>query len=348
VSNLGHKHPEIIKAVSEQAGDYMHLMVYGEYVQRPQVRLAEMIAHHLPEELSTTYFVNSGSEAIEGAMKLAKRITGRPEIAAFKNAYHGSTQGALSILGNEDLRNAFRPLIPGTLQLEFNNIQDLRKINQDTACVVVETIQAEAGIIPASQEFMKALRGRCDETGALLVIDDIQMGIGRTGKLFSFEHYGIIPDILALAKALGAGMPIGAFISSKDKMACLASKPELGHITTFGGHPVSAAAALQGLTVIIREGLPAAASAKGRLFTNLLKGHRVVKEIRGPGLMMAVDLGLERKIEKLIPLLMDRGLLVDRFLFNRTSFRIAPPLTITEEEFHEVGKLLLECLDVLD
>ncbi len=348
VSNLGHKHPEIVEAVRKQAEDYMHLMVYGEFIQRPQVRLAEMLARHLPNGLDSTYFVNSGSEAIEGAMKLAKRVTGRPEIVAFRNAYHGSTHGALSILGNEALKNAFRPLLPAIRFLEFNSINDLEKISRETACVVVEAIQAEAGIIPADNDFMKALRQRCSDTGALLVVDDIQMGFGRTGMLFSFEHYGIVPDILTLAKAMGGGMPIGAFISSAALMQTLSIDPELGHITTFGGHPVSAATALAGFEILVRDDLVPSAIRKGQLFHSRLDAHRAVSEIRYKGLMMAVELHSEELTSRLVSLLLEKGLVVDRFLFNQNSFRIAPPLIISDEEVHMICDIILQCLDSLD
>ncbi len=348
VNNLGHCHPEVVHAVKQQVDKYMHLMVYGEFIQRPQVRLAEMLARHLPNGLDSTYFVNSGSEAIEGAMKLAKRVTGRPEIVAFRNAYHGSTHGALSILGNEGLKNAFRPLLPGIRFLEFNSIDDLDKISRETACVVVETIQAEAGIIPADNDFMQALRQRCSDTGALLVIDDIQMGFGRTGVLFSFEHYGIVPDILTLAKAMGGGMPIGAFISSAALMQTLSIDPELGHITTFGGHPVSAAAALAGFEILVSGDLVPSATRKGQLFHSRLVAHRAVSEIRYKGLMMAVELHSGELASRLVSRFLEKGLVADRFLFNQYSFRIAPPLIITDEEVHMICDIILKCLDSLD
>ncbi|MEN8226133.1 MAG: aspartate aminotransferase family protein, partial [Bacteroidota bacterium] len=255
VSNIGHRHPRVLEAINSQLDKYMHLMVYGEYIQSPQVKLAKKLSDQLPGKLDAVYFVNSGSEAIEGALKLAKRHTGRTEVVAFKDAYHGGTAGALSILGNEKLKYAFRPLIPDIRFLTFDDEQTLSEISEKTACVVLECIQAEAGIILPGKEFIKKLRQRCDETGALLIVDDIQMGFGRTGKLFSFEHYGLTPDILCLAKAMGGGMPIGAFISSREIMDDLTFNPELGHITTFGGHPVSCAAALAGLEVIMEESL---------------------------------------------------------------------------------------------
>ncbi len=345
VSNLGHKNPEIIRAVQEQAGKYMHLMVYGEYIQSPQVELAKMLSEVLPASLSMTYFVNSGSEAIEGAMKLAKRFTGRSGIIAFKNAYHGGTQGALSILGNEKLKNAFRPLLPGISHLAFNNFEDLDQITEDTACVVAETIQAEAGIILPEQGFLKALREKCNQTGTLLVLDDIQMGMGRTGKLFSFEHFGIIPDILALAKAFGGGMPLGAFISSPEIMSSLTHHPELGHITTFGGHPVSCAAGLANLHILTRDHIFYEADKKGKMFFDFLSGHSEIKQIRYKGLMMGLDVESPEKREKLLSLFIEKGILVDPFLFNPISFRIGPPLIISEEEIQKSCEIILSCLD---
>ena len=348
VSNLGHKHPAVIQAVTEQAQKYMHLMVYGQYIQSPQVKLVAKLSENLPESLDSTYFVNSGSEAIEGALKLAKRATGRPGIIAFKNAYHGSTHGALSILGDEKLKNSFRPLLPGVTLLNFNDFDDLEKITKDTACVVLETIQAEAGIILPEEGFLTAIRKKCDETGTLLIIDDIQMGFGRTGKLFSFEHFGITPDILALAKAMGGGMPIGAFIASREIMKSLTFSPELGHITTFGGHPVSAAAALASLDTLLKEDLIRTATDKGALFYSLLSSHPKIREIRHKGLMLGVDIGSDKQLTTLLDDFLAKGLIVDRFLFNQTTFRIAPPLVITTEEIHRVCDLITECLNDVD
>jgi acetylornithine/N-succinyldiaminopimelate aminotransferase len=332
VSNIGHRHPEVIEAIRLQLEKYLYLNVYGEYIQSPQVGLAKRLVDLLPQNLDSVYFVNSGSEAVEGAVKLSKRYSGRTEIIAFRNAYHGSTQGALSILGNEELKNAFRPLVPDIRHLEFNNVRDLSKITARTACVVSETIQAEAGILLPENDFLKRLRERCDQTGTLLVIDDVQMGFGRTGKLFSFEHFGIIPDILVLAKALGSGMPIGAFISSREIMSTLSFDPELGHITTFGGHPVSCAAALAGINVLTREKLIEEAEEKGSQIEQRLANQKNIRMIRRRGLMIGVELEDPGKRKRLTRECLERGLIIDWFLFNPATFRIAPPLTITNDE----------------
>jgi acetylornithine/succinyldiaminopimelate/putrescine aminotransferase len=289
--------------------------------------------------------VNSGSEAIEGAMKLAKRYTHRSEIVSFKGAYHGGTQGALSIMGGEELKNAFRPLLPDTRLLKFNDLDDLEMITERTACVVVETIQAEAGIILPEDGFLESLNKRCRKKGALLVLDDIQMGFGRTGKLFSFEHFDFVPDILCLAKGMGGGMPIGAFISSREIMNSLTFKPELGHITTFGGHPVCSAAALASLKIILKQNLSEAALKKGQLFSKLLEEHPLVKEIRFVGLMIAVELSHPEKMTILREKLLDAGLIVDQFLFNHSAFRIAPPLIITEDQIQTISESIISCMD---
>jgi acetylornithine/succinyldiaminopimelate/putrescine aminotransferase len=347
VSNVGHRHPEVLKAIHRQLDKYMHMMVYGEYIQSPQVKLAHKLVQQLPDTLEAVYFVNSGSEAIEGALKLAKRSTGRSEIIAFKNAYHGGTAGALSILGNEKLKFAFRPLLPDIRFLEFNNIEMLEEISAKTACVVLECIQAEAGIILPTDTFLQKLRARCTETGTLLIIDDIQMGFGRTGKLFSFEHFHIIPDILCLAKAMGGGMPAGAFISSRKLMDKLTYQPSLGHITTFGGHPVSCAAALAGLELILDEDLPAEANKRGEEFYQLLKDHQAIKEIRKKGLMMAVELFNEEQTNRLVQYFLEAGLVTDRFLFMPAAFRIAPPLNISTMQVEETAATIISSLDKL-
>ena len=347
VSNIGHRHPNVLKAIRTQLDKYLHLMVYGEYIQSPQVKLAEKLSDQLAEELDAVYFVNSGSEAIEGALKLAKRHTGRSEIVAFKNAYHGGTAGALSILGNEKLKYAFRPLIPDIRFLEFNNSKMLDEISEKTACVVLECIQAEAGIILPEADFILQLRKRCDETGALLIVDDIQMGFARTGKLFSFEHYNIVPDVLCLAKGMGGGMPIGAFISSREIMDKLTFNPELGHITTFGGHPVSCAAALANLEVILNENLAEKAQIQGEGFYQMLKDHPAIKDIRYKGLMMAIELENEEITNRLVALFLEEGLITDRFLFMPSAFRIAPPLTITDEQRNDISESIINCLDKL-
>jgi acetylornithine/succinyldiaminopimelate/putrescine aminotransferase len=347
VSNLGHRHPKVVEAIKNQIDKYMHLMVYGEFIQSPQVQLAGKLSENLPENLDAVFLVNSGSEAIEGAMKLAKRSTGRSEIIAFKNAYHGGTHGALSILGNEEMKYAFRPLLPDIRFLAFNNFEDLNQITEKTAAVVVEAIQAEAGIILPKEGFLKALRKRCTEVGCELILDDIQMGFGRTGKLFSFENYDFVPDIITLAKGMGGGMPIGAFVSSKEKMNLLQHQPALGHITTFGGHPVSSAAALASLEVLTETNLVEEANTKGKRFANALIKHPKVKEIRQQGLMLAVELINEKTATDIMPKLFANRLIVDQFLFNRNSFRIAPPLTITMEEVDEIIETLITSLDAL-
>jgi len=347
VSNLGHQHPDIVKAVQDQAEKYMHLMVYGDLIQSPQVELARTLAMNLPPSLNSTYFVNSGSEAIEGALKLAKRYTGRTDVIAFRNAYHGGTHGALSICGNERMKYAFRPLVPGIKFLDFNNFDELDLITERTACVVVETIQAEAGIILPAEGFLEKIRERCHESGALLIIDDVQMGMGRTGKLFSFEHYGIIPDILCLAKAFGGGMPLGAFVASKKLMESLAHDPELGHITTFGGHPVSCAAALANLQFIVSSGIYHLAESKSLRFIDNLKGHPAIREIRNKGLMLGLDLETPEMAANLMQNFVRNGLIGDLFLFRPHSFRIAPPLIITENEITVTCERILKSLDEL-
>jgi len=344
VSNVGHGNQKVLNAVRKQIARYMHTHVYGELVLSPQVKYARLLDKLLPDPLSSTYFVNSGTEAVEGAMKLAKKFTGRTEIISFRNAYHGSTHGALSIQGSETYKMAFRPLLPDTRLLAFNNIDDLQRITKKTAGVVVEPIQGEAGIILPENDFLKRLRKRCNETGTLLIFDEVQTGLGRTGKLFGFENFGVVPDILMLAKAFGGGMPLGAFISSKEIMDSLKDNPSLGHITTFGGHPVSCAAGLTALKVVIEKKLSEAALPKERLFRSLLV-HPAIQEIRGKGLFFAVELGDTGKLMKFIFKALENGILTDWFLFNDTSFRITPPLTITEEEIRLACKKILTTLD---
>ncbi|MBN1650731.1 MAG: aspartate aminotransferase family protein [Bacteroidales bacterium] len=347
VSNIGHRHPKVVEAIKKQVDSYMHLMVYGEFIQSPQVQLAGKLAENLPDALNAVYLVNSGSEAIEGAMKLAKRSTGRSEIIAFKNAYHGGTQGALSILGNEEMKYAFRPLLPDIRFLNFNNFDELNQITEKTAAVVVEAVQAEAGIILPKSGYLKALRERCTAVGCELILDDIQMGFGRTGKLFSFENFDFVPDIITLAKGMGGGMPIGAFVSSKEKMNLLQFNPALGHITTFGGHPVSAAAALASLEVLTESDLIKQVHSKGKRFYDALINHPKVKEIRQIGLMLAIELIDEQSATAIMPQLFANRLIVDQFLFNRTSFRIAPPLTISFDEIDEIIRSVISSLDQL-
>jgi len=348
VSNTGHRHPKVLKAISDQLEKYLHLNVYGEFIQTPQVHLAERLAGLLPEKLDSVFFVNSGSEAIEGALKLAKRFTGHTEIISFIDSYHGSTHGSLSILGNEALKNAFRPLLPDVRLIEFNNYCHLEKISTRTACVVIEIVQAEAGIIPVEEYFLNQLKKRCSRMGVLIIVDDVQMGMGRTGKLFSFEHYNFVPDILVLAKALGAGMPLGAFIASKKMMDTLAYNPELGHITTFGGHPVSCAAALAGLEVLISEGLIPQAEEKGKKFVEKLSGHPAIAAIRRAGLALGVDLSNTERRVSFMEAALKKGLIIDWYLFKPATFRIAPPLTITDEEIDlACGKLLSALNEIL-
>ncbi|MCW3104285.1 MAG: aspartate aminotransferase family protein [Bacteroidetes bacterium] len=343
VSNIGHRHPKVIAAVKEQLDKYMHLMVYGEYVQNPQTMLAAALTNVLPAQLSSVYFVNSGTEAIEGAMKLSKRFTGRSEIISFKNAYHGSTQGSLSIMGSEEFKNAYRPLLPDTRLLHFNSAEDLDQITERTACVIVETIQGEAGAIVPENDFLIKLRQRCTEAGALLVADEIQCGFGRTGSLFAFEQYNFIPDILCLAKGMGGGMPVGAFISSKEIMDSFTHNPVLGHITTFGGHPVCCAAALATLQVLIDEKLAESVPAKEKLFRSLLQ-HPQIRSVKGKGLLLALEFESYEQNKRIIDKCIAAGVITDWFLFNSHSMRIAPPLTITGEEIRFACGIILESI----
>jgi acetylornithine/N-succinyldiaminopimelate aminotransferase len=343
VSNVGHAHPEIIKAVHEQMQKHAHLMVYGEYVQYPQTKLAEELVKLLPEKLSSVYFTNSGAEATEGAMKLSKRATARTEIISFRNAYHGSTQGALSIMGSEDFKNSFRPLIPGNRILEFNNYQDLELITEQTAAVFAEVVQAESGVLVAEEEWLEALRKKCTNAGALLVFDEIQTGLGRTGTMFAFEHYKVVPDILLLGKALGGGLPLGAFISSKELMNLFVEDPVLGHITTFGGNPVCCAAALAALKIIGNEKLVEAVAGKNKLLLEKLV-HPRIKEVRSKGLLAAVELGDAETNMKMISKCVEKGVITDWFLFCPTAMRIAPPLTITTLQLENACDLILDSL----
>jgi acetylornithine/succinyldiaminopimelate/putrescine aminotransferase len=345
VSNVGHLHPRVVDAIKLQLDDYMHVMVYGKFVHSPQVKLAAKLTDNLPESLNAVYFVNSGSEAIEGALKLAKRLTNRAELVHFKNAYHGGTAGALSLLGDETMKNAFRPLVPSTRMLDFNDFSQISQITNKTAAVIIEPVQAEAGIILPEKGYLDALRERCNQMGCILIFDEIQMGFGRSGKLFAFENFGVVPDIICLAKAMGGGMPIGAFISSKEKMMAFTNNPELGHITTFGGHPVSCAASLAALEVILEENLPEKAINKGKIFEKALLPHPAVKEIRRIGLMLGIEVATEVKIDQLMKLFKKNRLVVDQFLFHEKAFRIAPPLTISEEEILESIQLIINSLD---
>ncbi len=344
VSSLGHGHSKIVEAVQRQAAEHMHVMVYGEFVQSPQVKLAKALSDTLPDPLDNVYFVNSGSEAVEGAMKLAKRFTGRHEIIACKNAYHGATQGTLSLGSEESFKQAFVPLLPGIRHIRFGEEDDLNLINHNTAAVFIETVQGEAGIQIASKDYYQKLRQRCSATGTLLVMDEIQTGFGRTGKFWGFEHYGILPDIITCAKGMGGGMPIGAFISSKSIMRVLQNNPVLGHISTFGGHPVSCAASLATLTEILETRVHESAEAKAMEFRRLLK-HAKIKSIRHLGLMMAVEFESFDQVSKIIEKSMDLGLITDWFLFCDNSIRIAPPLIISMEQIKEACDILLEAID---
>ncbi|MGC9375817.1 MAG: aspartate aminotransferase family protein [Bacteroidales bacterium] len=344
VSNVGHLHPNVVNAVQNQAGKFMHLMVYGEYIQSPQVEYAKLLTDLLPENLSSVYFVNSGSEAIEGALKLAKRYTGRTEIVAFNNGYHGSSHGSLSVMGNEEFKNAFRPLLPDIRFLDFNDEESLEQITDKSACVLIEPIQGEGGIRVPENNFLQKLRKKCDETGTLLIFDEIQTGFGRTGSLFALQEFDVVPDIMTIAKGMGGGMPIGAFVSSNEIMSAFKTNPILGHITTFGGHPVSCAAAVASLKTIVDEKLCQKVKQKGQLFRELLV-HPEIKEIRGVGLFMAVELKNFGQVKKVIDIAVSKGLVTDWFLFHDSAFRIAPPLIITEKQIKEACNILLEAID---
>ncbi|RAK41488.1 UNVERIFIED_ORG: acetylornithine/succinyldiaminopimelate/putrescine aminotransferase [Chitinophaga ginsengisegetis] len=344
VCNVGHCHPAVVKAIQEQAQQYMHLLVYGEFVQSPQVAFASLLTQHLPEQLNCVYFTNSGAEAVEGAMKLAKRYTGRPEIAAFNRSYHGSTQGALSILGDEYWRNAYRPLLPGIQHLEYNNFESLELITERTAAVIAESVQAEGGVIAPQREWLHALRNKCSATGALLILDEIQCGFGRNGTLWAFEQFGIVPDVLLLGKALGGGMPLGAFIASREIMWTLTNNPVLGHITTFGGHPVNCAAGRAGFQALLDQDLLKDVNAKGQLFLDHLK-HPAIKSVRSLGLMIAVEFESFPVNKKVIDYCIDKGVLTDWFLFAAECMRIVPPLIITPEEIKWACSVICEAAD---
>ena len=345
VSSLGHRHPRVEAAVREQLGRYWHTLVYGEYVLAPQVQLATLLAAQLPG-LDSVYLVNSGTEATEGAMKLAKRFTGRPEIVACRFAYHGSTQGAASLMAPPDFTLPYHPLLPGIRHIDFNSDAGLEHIGRHTAAVVVETVQAESGIRVPRAEWLQALRSRCDAAGALLILDEVQAGYGRTGPWFAFEQYDVRPDILLLAKGFGGGMPIGAFVAPAQIMQVLAEHPPLGHITTFGGHPVSAAAALATLQVLLETDLIAGVRTKEKIFRELLV-HPAIRELRSAGLWLAVDLGDAALVQRVIRHCLDRGVITDWFLFNDRSLRIAPPLTIGAVEIQQACAVIVEALNAV-
>lgn len=344
VANIGHRHPRVIEAIKKQLDAYLHVMVYGEFVESPQVQFAKLLTDHLPATLNSVYFTNSGAEATEGAMKLAKRATGRTQIIAFKNSYHGSTQGALSILGDEYWRNAFRPLLPAILHLEYNSFESLKEISEQTACVIVETVQAEAGIVVPSNEWMQPLRKQCTETGTLLILDEIQAGFGRTGKLWGFENFHIVPDVLLLGKALGGGLPLGAFIADKKLMGTLADNPVLGHITTFGGHPVCCAAGMAACKVLLDEKIIDSVKRKEELFKSLLI-HPKIKTIRSFGLWMAVEFDSFETNKKIIDACITNGVMTDWFLFAGNCLRISPPLNIPEEQIRRACAMLLHAMN---
>jgi len=344
VNNIGHSHPKVIAAIKDQLDKHLHLMVYGEFIQDSQLKLAEKLNDLLPESLNCSYFVNSGTEANEAALKLAKRYTGRTELIAFKGAYHGSTHGSLSVSGNESKKNRFRPLLPDTRHLKFNEVAELTKISEETAAVIIEPIQGDAGVRIPDREFMIRLRERCDKTNTLLIFDEVQCGMGRCGHLFAFERFGIEPDILTLGKALGGGMPIGVFISSKEIMASLSTNPSLGHITTFGGHPVICAAAVACLEVLTEESWISEVENKGHHLEELLREHSAVKDIRRAGLMLAVDLNSEKEVQAVVEGCKEEGLIAYWFLSCPNSFRLSPPLSITEDEIKSAARLIVKVL----
>lgn len=344
VSNIGHCHPKVVKAISEQSQKFMHLMVYGEFNQSPQVQYAKQLTDLLPPQLNSVYFTTSGSEATEGALKLAKRITGRTEIISFKNAYHGSTHGALSVMGDEFFKNSFRPLLPDIKILEYNNLKELEQITSKTAAVIIEPIQGEAGVRKADKEFLKQLREICDTHCVLLIFDEIQSGFGRSGTLFAFEQVEVIPDVLLIAKGMGGGLPIGAFVSSNKLMGCLTNNPVLGHINTFGGNAVCVAAAIATLEVIIEENL----SARSKEIEKIIKAnlrHKLIKDLRVFGALGAVDYGSEELNMRIIKNCIQAGVITDWFLFCSTAMRIAPPLTITNEELISALQKIKTVLD---
>lgn len=343
---LGHCHPRIVSAIQNQVDKYLHVMVYGEYIQKPTVTLAKLLSENLPEQLNTTYLVNSGTEAIEGSLKLARRATGRTQILYAHNAYHGNTMGSMSVMGFEERKNAFKPLVPDCFPVSFNNENDLSKITSKTAAIILETIQGGAGFIQSENDYLQKVRKRCDETGTLLILDEIQPGFGRTGKLFAFEHFGIIPDILVMGKGMASGMPIGAFTASHEVMTLLQDNPKLGHITTFGGNPVIASAALATLqelteTAIINETLE-----KEKLFRKLLQ-HPMIKEVRGRGLMLAAMMETPEIATQVILSCKEQGLILFWLLFEGRALRITPPLTITNSEIEEGCKILTDVLNKL-
>jgi acetylornithine/succinyldiaminopimelate/putrescine aminotransferase len=346
VCNIGHGNKKVIEAIKRQAENFMHVMVNGELVLSPQTAYAKLLTDHLPSSLNSVFFTSSGTEATEGAMKLAKRFTGRTQIAAFKNSYHGSTQGSLSIIGDEYWRNAYRPLLPGILHLDYNNFDSLELINTQTACVIAETIQAEAGVIVPDKTWMQRLRKKCTDTGTLLVLDEIQCGFGRNGTLWAFEQFDVIPDILLLGKALGGGMPLGAFIADKKMMDSFTNNPVLGHINTFGGHPVCCAAGHAAMQFLLEEKIIDAVFDKEKLFLQNLH-HPKIKNIRSRGLMMAIEFENHDQNKKVIDALLNKGVFSDWFLFAPQCLRIVPPLIISEKEILNACNAIREALSGL-
>ncbi len=343
VTNIGHRHPRVVQAIKDQVDKHLHVMAYGEYIQSTSNKLARKLTSLLPPNLNCCYFVNSGTEANEAALKLAKRITGRTRIVSCRKSYHGSTHGSLSVSGNEAKKNAFRPLLPDVHFIDFNSIIDLDQITTETACVIMETIQGDAGVRIPSADYLQAARKKCNETGALLILDEIQCGMGRTGKLFAFEHFGIVPDMLTIAKAFGGGLPIGALVSSEEKLKAFTTNPKLGHITTFGGNPVCCASALATLEVIEEENILAQVEAKGRLIESLIQGPEV-KEIRRMGMMFAVDFDSADRVNRIVEYAKQKGVICYWFLSHPNSFRIAPPLTISEDEIREACSVIKEAI----
>ena len=348
VNNIGHRHPEVVKAIKEQLDKYLHIMVYGEYIQDAQLALAENLASILPASLSCSYIVNSGTEANEAAVKLAKRVTQRKHIVACEGAYHGSTHGSLSFTNNETKKAAFTPLLPNVDFIKFNDIASLEVITEATACVIIETIQGDAGLIKPTMAFIQALRNKCTEKGALLIFDEVQVGMGRTGKMFAFEHYNVVPDILTLGKALGGGMPIGAFVASHEMMHTLTHNPVLGHITTFGGHPVIAAAANACLTVLKTTDWIAQTERKGQLLEELLQNHPKIKEIRRAGLFFAIELEAVEVVQQVVDNCLKEGVIGFWFLSTPTAFRLSPPLCISDEELTTAAAIILKVMDSLE
>ena len=350
VNNVGHGNAAVVEAVQRQVADYMHIMGYGEMVERPQVEYARLLAETLPDPLDTVYFLNSGAEAVEGALKLAKRYTARTEMISMRRAYHGSTHGAMSMMGapeGEEWKNAFRPLLHAPKAIRFNCVEDLELITTRTACVLCEPVQGEAGVRRPEAGYLQALRKRCDEVGALLIFDEIQMGMGRSGEMFAMQKYGVVPDIVCLAKAFGGGMPLGAFISSQKIMSTLTHDPVLGHITTFGGHPVCCAAGLAAMRYLIDNQVVEDVERKGAMYESLLQDHPAVKEIRRSGLLLAVELGESEKLYKIMDHFIEEGILSDWFLFCDTAFRISPPLVISDDEIRDSVRIIRRCLDRL-